>query len=81
MTANNSFLCTGQLSSASFRVEESKATGHAVSQDGLNESTAPVQWSLASVVTKILFESSLLCSITARHSCDTTICFILSKAF
>ena len=60
---------------------ESNATGLAVSQVGPKESTAPVQRSLASVVTKILFLSSVSWLITVRHSRDTTISFILSKAF
>src|ERR1700678_502322 len=78
--ASNSFSCVGYFISASFKDFESKETGRAVSQVGPKERTAPVAWSLASVVRIFLLESNLLWSITVRHSRETTINLILSKA-
>src|SRR5271168_996116 len=78
--ASNSFSCVGLFSSASFKDFESKETGRAVSQVGPKGRTAPVARSLASVVRKFLLESNLLWSITVRHSRETTIDLILSKA-
>ena len=59
---------------------DSKATGHAVSQVFPKDNIAPVARSLASVITNIFISSTLLWSMIIKHSRDTTIALIVSKA-